>query len=97
MTPDRDELRELARTAIVRLSAHISQRQLEKILGLSMGYLSKVKAKGNPSTELVTHLRLIANDPKRRLDEVRAFWDEREGNKPAQLTGGGGRASKVKP
>lgn len=75
MSPDR--LRKLARREITRLSDHISQRQLEKLLGLSQGYLSRLKAMSrNPSTELVCFLWLIAKDPKKRLHELRELWAE---------------------
>ncbi|HNI61644.1 MAG TPA: helix-turn-helix transcriptional regulator, partial [Pseudomonadota bacterium] len=53
------------RLAIDVLSQHISQRRLEQLLGLSQGYLSRIRAgAGNPSPELVSHLALLAQDPK---------------------------------
>jgi transcriptional regulator with XRE-family HTH domain len=53
----------------------MSQRKLELLLGLSQGYLSRLRAgKGAPSPELVSHLALIAHDPKVRLLELERYW-----------------------
>jgi hypothetical protein len=71
----RDELRLRARQAIDIITCHISQRQLEFLLGISQGYLSRLRAgSGNPSPELISHLALIAHDPEVRLEELRRFW-----------------------
>lgn len=68
-------LRERVRVAIDALMGHISQRSLERLLGLSQGYLSRLRSgAGNPSPELVSHLALIANDPPGRLGELQRFW-----------------------
>jgi hypothetical protein len=56
-------------------SADISQRRLEQLLGLSLGYLSRVRGKrGDASAQLVSTLALIAEDPKRRLKELDHVW-----------------------
>lgn len=71
----RGELRRRVRTAIETIVAHVSQRQLEALLGLSHGYLSKLKAGDrDPSPELVSDLALIARDPKTRVVELEQFW-----------------------
>ena len=58
---------------------HISQRQLERLLGLSQGYLSRLRSgAGNPSPELVSHLALLAKDPSTRLSELQRYWAEPE-------------------
>ena len=68
-------LRTRARVAIDILSKHISQRKLEQRLGLSQGYLSRLRAgDGNPSPELVSHLGLLCQDPPNRLVELERFW-----------------------
>ncbi len=68
-------LRTRARVAIDILSKHISQRRLEQLLGLSQGYLSRIRAgAGNPSPELVGHLGILCQDPATRLDELVRFW-----------------------
>ena len=55
--------------------ADISQRGLEQLLGLSIGYLSRVRARrGDASAQLVSVLALIAEDPKRRLKELDHVW-----------------------
>jgi hypothetical protein len=71
----RDILYEQARRALVVLVTHTTQGKLETILGLSHGYLSKIRS-GNrvPSPELVSHLALLARDPKRRLHELEELW-----------------------
>jgi hypothetical protein len=56
-------------------SADVSQRRLEQLLGLSLGYLSRVRGKrGDASAQLVSTLALIAEDPKRRLKELDHVW-----------------------
>lgn len=68
-------LRQRARDAIDVLMEHISQRQLEALLGLSQGYLSRLRSgKGNPSAELVSNLALIAMDPQERIKELERYW-----------------------
>ena len=70
-----DSLRTRARIAIDLLSKHISQRRLEQLLGLSQGYLSRMRAgTGNPSPELVSHLATLCQDPAKRLAELERFW-----------------------
>jgi hypothetical protein len=56
-------------------SADISQRRLEQLLGLSVGYLSRVRGRrGDASAQLVSALALIAEDPKHRLKELDHIW-----------------------
>ena len=69
------DLRTRVRVAIDILSHHISQRQLEELLGLSQGYLSRLRAcASNPSAELVAHLAMLCQDPPTRLLELERFW-----------------------
>ena len=57
------------------LMLHISQRRLELLIGLSQGYLSRLRiGAGNPSAELVSHLAMLAHDPKTRLAELERYW-----------------------
>ena len=68
-------LRTRVRLAIDILSQHIPQRRLERILGLSQGYLSRLRAgAGNPSPELVSHLALLCDDAPRSLERLQRFW-----------------------
>jgi len=68
-------LRTRARVAIDLLGQYIAQRRLEQLLGLSQGYLSRLRAgAGNPSPELVGHLALLCHDPQTRLVELERFW-----------------------
>ena len=82
----RQALRRQVREALVRLLPFISLRQLEALLDLSQGYLSRLlhcadaaqrgkSVVGTPSFTLVCTLVLLAQDPKARLQELRQFWD----------------------
>ena len=63
-----------ARIALDALRQHVSGRRLEMTLGLSQGYLSRLRARaGNPSSELVALLALLAMDPS-LLNELERFW-----------------------
>ncbi|HRI51767.1 MAG TPA: hypothetical protein PLW65_16430 [Pseudomonadota bacterium] len=76
----RRALQQRARQAIDIVTSHISQRRLELLLGLSQGYLSRLRAgAGNPSPELVSHLALIAHDPAARLQELERYWAHPDG------------------
>jgi hypothetical protein len=70
-----DALSRLAREALEILVDGVTQRQLEERLGLSPGYLSKVK-RGHeiPSAPLVSALVLLAVRPA-RLEELENVWD----------------------
>ena len=68
-------MRRIAREAIDALSLTINQRDLEAQLGLSAGYISKVKhGKETPSAQLVAALSLLASQPS-RLEEVERIWE----------------------
>ena len=70
------DLRTRARVAVDILSHHISQRKLERLLGLSQGYLSRLRAcVSNPSAELVANLAMLCQDPPTRLLELERFWE----------------------
>ncbi len=72
----RTALRERAVKAIKKITSHISQRKLESLLGLSHGYISKLRTGGkNPSAELVSQLALISRDPDQRILELEKFWE----------------------
>lgn len=65
------------RLSIDALMRHTSQRKLEILLGLSQGYLSRLRSgAGHPSPELVSHLALLAQDPAKRLAELERYWAE---------------------
>lgn len=73
-------LRQSAASAIRALAPTISQRRLELLLGLSQGYLSRLRGKGDlrtttPSPALVALLALIANEPS-HLKWIERFWVE---------------------
>jgi hypothetical protein len=66
-------LRTDALALLDRLVEHVTQREMEQILGLSAGYLSKVRTgTSTPSPMLVACLRLLSRDTDRRLREVRS-------------------------
>ncbi len=69
-------LTSLSIEAIAVLAEHSAQRDLENLLDLSHGYLSKVKhGKEKPSALLAALLALLARNPERRLGEIRNFWN----------------------
>ncbi len=71
----REELRHRVRKAIAVISACVSQQRIESLLGLSQGYLSKLKAGDrDPSPELVSELALLARDPQARVQELLDYW-----------------------
>lgn len=71
------ELRRRVALAVSTLSAFTSQRRLECLLGLSQGYLSRLKAgAGTPSPALVVQLQQLALDPVARLRELERLWGE---------------------
>ena len=56
--------------------AKIPQRRLEQLLGLSVGYLSRLRGRrGDASAQIVSALALLAQDPKRRLKELDQLWE----------------------
>jgi hypothetical protein len=68
------ELQRRAVELLDHLAGIVPQRRLEILLGLSVGYLSKIRAKEFPSAQLVTELVLLAGDPKAGLKRLEAFW-----------------------
>lgn len=71
----RSALKARVRRAVDQLTQVVSQRRLELLLGLSQGYLSRLRGgDGTPSPELVNHLALIARDPRARLREIECYW-----------------------
>lgn len=79
-----ERLTKLAREALEILGGCMSQRDLEAELGLSAGYLSKVKhGKETPSAQLVGLLALLASRPA-RLDQLTHVWGT--GELPPRVT-----------
>jgi hypothetical protein len=69
-------LHDQARKALATLTRHVTQRRLEELLGLSQGYLSKIRSGDRtPSPEFVGHLALLARDPEPRLRELQDLWE----------------------
>lgn len=70
-------LEKIGNDAIRVLAQHERQRDLEDLLDVSRGYLSKVKhGKETPSAALVALLALLAKRPA-RVEEVRKLWDSK--------------------
>jgi len=56
-------------------AAKVEQSAVEVALGLSTGYLSKVKQGArDPSADLVSQLALLAKDPRKRVNELLKYW-----------------------
>lgn len=71
------EMRRRGREAVNQICEYISQRRLELLLGLSQGYLCRLRAgKSTPSAALVALLTLLANEPELRLRELDRSWKE---------------------
>ena len=71
----RKELSHRAQEAIEKIARRRPQRRIEELLGLSQGYLSKLKSGDrDPSAELVSQLALIAREPEKRLKELEEYW-----------------------
>ena len=72
-----DELHKRLVAAIdtILKATEIPQRRLEQLLGLSVGYISRLRSgRGDASAQVVSALALIAQDPKRRLKELDQLW-----------------------
>lgn len=70
----RAELTQRAAVEIRRLGRTYSQRHMQAVLDLSLGYLSRLQAgDGVPSALLVSLLALLGSDPS-RLEELKRYW-----------------------
>ena len=70
----RADLRQRVAVAITRLQGFRSQRRTELLLGLSQGYLSRLRAgEGVPGAPLVSLLALLAAHPQ-LIAELEAYW-----------------------
>lgn len=69
---------QLLSDAIERLGTVRTQRQWEKRLGLSPGYLSRLKTGKDGSVVLTTLLGLLGQAPARQWRQVEDLWSEHE-------------------
>lgn len=70
-----ESLRARLNEALTKIRARTSMRQVESLLGLSEGYLSKVSnSRSDPSAELVSNLGIISMNPPERLHDLETFW-----------------------
>ncbi|NRD68263.1 hypothetical protein HRD49_41715 [Corallococcus exiguus] len=60
--------------SIRALKPVVNQRDLEQLLDLSGGYISKVKSGKETSASLVSVLMLLAEAPRQRIEELRNRW-----------------------
>ena len=78
------ELRRRVRRALDSVTNVASQRELEQLLGLSHGYLSKLRAGDrDASPDLVALIALLANDVS-RIEELKQMWGWEEIAVPSQ-------------
>lgn len=76
----REDLRLRVRVLIERIARDVTQQRVEQVLGLSHGYLSKLKAGDrDPRADLVSELALLARDPLGRIAELEAYWSQASG------------------
>lgn len=73
-----------AEESIAKLKKKAPQRDLERLLGLSGGYLSKLKHGKETTAPLVAALMLLASDP-RRVDELRMLWSTEPTQEPSPV------------
>jgi len=65
------EARSQAKDLLAAMAEGVTQRRLETVLGLSQGYLSKVRSgTSTPSPMLLACLRLLSRSPESRLREL---------------------------
>jgi transcriptional regulator with XRE-family HTH domain len=69
----RAELVRKAERSIETLRQHIPQRELERLLGVSAGWLSKVKNGKETSAPMAALLMLLAEQPH-RVESLRRLW-----------------------
>ena len=70
----RAELRQRVALAVARVQRYLPQRRTELLLGLSQGYLSRLRAgDGVPGAPLVSLLALLAAHPQ-LIAELEAYW-----------------------
>lgn len=70
----RDHLRGKLEAALKKLTASGTRLgEIEEELGLSAGYLSKVRKRVEPSFQLVALLTLVADEPIRSMAKVRGL------------------------
>ncbi len=70
-----ERIRQLFTGALERLLEITGPTDLERKLGLSQGYLARIKAGTvTPSQQLVAMLASFARDPKKRLRELEETW-----------------------
>lgn len=69
-----EHVRRILERALAKLlGAGIDLKDLEHDLGLSAGYLSKIRSKAVPSFQLVALLAFMADDPTGSLAKVQAL------------------------
>lgn len=68
-----EAVRERVLAALEALRHEIPQRALEQLLGLSQGYLSKIRKK-KASPMIASLLLLLADDPKGNVERLRSAW-----------------------
>jgi DNA-binding transcriptional regulator YiaG/ribosomal protein L40E len=80
-----DALRERLDAALKIISGQEgNQSRVERLLGVSPGYLSKLKrGRRQPSAEIVSMLALVSKSPKRRLAELERFYHPEPARKRA--------------
>jgi hypothetical protein len=69
-----------AQNALESLSTEVRQNRLEALVGVSHGYLSKLRnGDKEPSPHMVALLKLLANDPHRIVELEDAWGETRHG------------------
>lgn len=85
----RSEMGTRVLAALNSIVSTMPQRDLERLVGLSPGYLSKLRSRDRvPRPDLVALLTLLANDVE-RINEVKQLWRDSAPQAPAVMTASG--------
>lgn len=72
----------IAESLTVLTPEFVTQQDLERVLGLSRGYISKLKGGKESSPAIAGLLGLLSVDPQARLSELNEFWAGRRPTHP---------------
>ena len=79
----RSRMRDLVIATMTRFSeSNVHKSEIEKALGLSQGYLSHLTGDKTPSEALASELVFLAQDPRRRMQDLETLWKKLSGPNP---------------
>ena len=79
----RARMRDLIDATMTRISeSNVPKSEIEKALGLSQGYLSHLTGDKTPSVALASELVFIAQNPRKRIQDLENLWKKLSGPNP---------------